>query len=706
MDQCEPCGDARKLRLASVTMPLVAMTWIEKKGYMAYLLSAAKLACFGFGTLILVFGFAAADDASNCATSNSPGQAYSVKLCISTPEDGANISDDATITAEITRSENSSSVQSVEFLLDSVHLLTDYAAPYTFILPSSHFADATRSLSVRADMRDGFETQAAEIHLVFNNGLNQAPAGSPNRFIPTSGSRPAAGQPFILAAAGDGASGETPEVTDLIASLSPNLFLYLGDVYEKGTYTEFYNWYGITDNFGQFRDITDPVIGNHEYVKSAAFGYQDYWNTRHDDPVYYSFNANGWHFIALNANSQVRQQPGSKQYQWLANDLANNTAECTLAYWHQPVYSIGPEPKTHRMEPIWSLLAQYHVDIVLNGHDHGYQRWTPLDGKGNIDLENGITEFVAGSGGHGIQPFISNDDRVVVGYDKPPSAFGALRFVLNPNGTTFEYVNIAGAILDSGTITCHGADVDSLPPNTPSSLGVHVDSFDHVVLNWLGATDNVGISGYTIYRDGQILKTTGRNELSYVDTDVALGKTYNYTVDAVDLSDLHSAPSSPVSVTLPAQATLTFYSDADSFIDELNAETNYGVSAALRTDRAPDIRGYIRFSVQGLPAGRVSSATLRIFSNTASAYGYDIHIVHDDSWDEKTLTYQNAPAFGDQLDFKSMVNANSWTTTDVGLAVQGNGVYTFGLSTLSPTALSYSSREGPYPPELVIELTE
>ncbi len=673
---------------------------------MEYLRRAAKLIWLGLGAMTLVFGLAFAEGESNCLTSSAPGQAYSVMLCISTPDDSASIAGDVTVTAEVTKSDNASNVQSVEFLLDDTHLLTDYTAPYTFVLPSDHFADANRSLSVRAEMRDGFETQPAEIHLEFRNGLSRAPSGSSSLFVPTSGSAPAAGQPFILAAAGDGASGETPEVTDLIASWSPNLFLYLGDVYEKGTYTEFYNWYGITQYFGQFRDITDPVIGNHEYVKGAAFGYQDYWNTRHDDPIYYSFNANGWHFIALNANSQVRQQPGSKQYQWLVNDLANDTAECTLAYWHQPVYSIGPEPKTHRMDPVWALLAQHHVDIVLNGHDHGYQRWKPLDRTGNVDLQNGITEFVAGGGGHGIQPFIASDDRVVVGYDSSPSAFGALYFVLNSNGTTYEYINIDGNILDSGTITCHGAQDDLIPPTTPSSLGLTLDSFNHVNLNWLGATDNLGISGYTIYRDGEILKTMGRNNLSYLDTEVALGKTYTYAVDAIDLSNMHSSLSMPDSITLPAQTTLTFAADSDSFIDDSNSGTNYGVSAALRTDLEPDIRSYIRFSVQGLPEGHVSSAILRIFSNTASVYGYDVSIVPDNTWHEKEITYQNAPEFADQLDFNSSLHANIWTSTDVTLAVQGNGVYTFGLSTSSPTSLSYSSREGPNSPELVIDLTE
>lgn len=86
-------------------------------------------------------------------------------------------------------------------------------------------------------------------------------------------------QLFVVAATGDGASGEAPAVADEIATRDPSMMLYLGDVYEKGTYTEFSNWYGTpTTYFGKFRSITNPVIGNHEYENGVAPGYFEYWN--------------------------------------------------------------------------------------------------------------------------------------------------------------------------------------------------------------------------------------------------------------------------------------------------------------------------------------------------------------------------------------------------------------------------------------------
>jgi hypothetical protein len=115
----------------------------------------------------------------------------------------------------------------------------------------------------------GFVTPQTSISLTFQNGVTTPPTNT-NTFNVRTGSNPAPGAPFVVAAAGDGVGGEQSEsdTTNLIASWNPNLFLYLGDVYEKGTSTEFYNWYrqqANPGNYGRFDSITDPTVGNHEY---------------------------------------------------------------------------------------------------------------------------------------------------------------------------------------------------------------------------------------------------------------------------------------------------------------------------------------------------------------------------------------------------------------------------------------------------------
>ena len=126
-------------------------------------------------------------------------------------------------------------------------------------------------------------------------------------------------------------------------------------------------------NFGRFRSLTNPTIGNHEYTNGAAPGYFDYWD---NIPNYYSYDAGGWHFISLNSNSAyIGVNSSSAQYAWLAADLAAHANTCTIAYYHHPLFNIGPEGNKTSMSPIWTLMAQNGVSIVLNGHDHDYQRW-------------------------------------------------------------------------------------------------------------------------------------------------------------------------------------------------------------------------------------------------------------------------------------------------------------------------------------------
>ena len=492
--------------------------------------------------------------AAGCTTSGPASGTYTITLCITNPADGATVTGVQPVTATVTLSGSPPSLQWLAFYLDGQNLLIDYTSPYAFNLPSARFVDGTRVLAVEALARDGFASQRASVSLNFNNGVTQPPVNS-RSFTPASGTTPAPGQAFMLAAAGDGASGETStgDVTNLIAALKPNLFLYLGDVYEKGTPTEFFNWYGTPETntfYGRFRAVTNPTVGNHEYDSGpGAPGYFDYWD---NVPHYYSFNAAGWHLISLDSTSQFGQTAaGSPQYQWLAQDLNANSATCTIAYFHHPVFSVGPQGSTASMNAIWSLLAQHGVDLVLTGHDHSYQRWLPLDAAG-APSPTGITQFVVGTGGHGIQNFVRSDSRLAVGFGTQPNAFGALRLELNQDGAAYRFVNTLGATLDSGTVACSGAPTDTTSPSTPTNLHASSSSATQINLTWTASTDNVGVVGYDIYRNGALL-ITATSSPSYVDANVTAGNNYQYQVRARDASGNLSAFSNLDTATPPTE---------------------------------------------------------------------------------------------------------------------------------------------------------
>jgi fibronectin type 3 domain-containing protein len=488
---------------------------------------------------------------SECATSGPVSGFYTVTPCITGPSSGASASGDLAVSANFTTTGANPGVAKMIFYLNGQYLITDYQAPYTFSLPTNKFVDGSQLLEVEALMKDGFTSQRASITLTFDNGVTQPPVNN-NSFTISTGTSPQPGQPFTLVAAGDGADGASNSsyVTDLIASWNPNMFFYLGDVYEKGSPTEFYNWYGPASAFyGRFRSITNPIVGNHEYENGVAVGYFDYWN---NVPSYYSYDAAGWHFIALNSNCGLRQDcaVGQAQYQWLQDDLNTHNNACTIAYFHHPVFNVGPEGFATSMNDMWALMAQHGVDIVLTGHDHDYQRWVPLDGNGNPSSA-GTTEFVVGTGGHGIQNFMITDSRMAVGYDTSPYSFGALRLQLNQDGAGFQYINYQGLVLDSGAIPCSGAPADTTPPSAPANLAANAYSATQVNLSWNTAADNVGVVGYDIYRDGSLLTSVGA-VTSYSDSNLSLGATYQYQVSARDAANNTSGLGNTATISMPS----------------------------------------------------------------------------------------------------------------------------------------------------------
>ncbi len=478
--------------------------------------------------------------AEACATTDHGS--YTTKICLHAA-DGP-LSGDAPISVTLTSSDAHTLVREVDVKLDGEHLLSEYEDPFEFQLPSYLFADGSHALSAIALLRDGSRTQPGSLTVAFGNS-GQQPAPTP--FAASGGTAPAAGRPFVVAAAGDGAGGEqkAADVTKLISGWQPNLFLYLGDVYKQGTATEYVNWYAPERYFGRFRPITLPTLGNHEYTKRVAPGYFWYW---HDAPHFYSVEAAGWHIISLDSTSQYNQfQPGTTQYEWLKHDLDAHPAPCTLVFYHHPAFTVGPEgTSSDRITSVWQLQAARGVDLVLNGHDHNYQRFQPLDASGNPSTV-GSTEFVLGSGGHGIRAFVRQDARLARGADTA-KAFGTLRLTLNPNGAGFEYISIKRKLLDYGAIPCSGGEGDRSAPTQPRLEG-HA-GYRKAILGWRESTDDVGVVGYALYRNDHLIGRVGPLT-TFADEQLKPATRYRYRIVAIDQAGHRSVSSNLVSIRTP-----------------------------------------------------------------------------------------------------------------------------------------------------------
>lgn len=120
-------------------------------------------------------------------------------------------------------------------------------------------------------MSDGFTSAPTSLTLFLQSGVSSPPS-IPNGFRSTAGSSPPPGEPFRIVAVGDGGEDgvSSAQGAQLMSGLSPNPFLSLGDLYEKGFSSEFLNHRGESGQLlAAYRSITNPVVGNHGYEGST-----------------------------------------------------------------------------------------------------------------------------------------------------------------------------------------------------------------------------------------------------------------------------------------------------------------------------------------------------------------------------------------------------------------------------------------------------
>ena len=258
------------------------------------------------------------------------------------------------------------------------------------------------------------------------------------------------------------------QTSDLLLKMDLSAVLPLGDLqYEDGTLDKFQRSFDPT--WGRLKAQIRPVVGNHEYRTPGAAGYFDYFNgpgvadgpAGARDKGYYSYDVGAWHVVTLNsqcahaaADNPYRNDcaAGSQQEQWLRADLAAHPARCTIAAWHHPLFSSGLEGVNDRLQPLFRALHDNGVDVLLTGHDHGYERFAPMDANGSRDGAGGVRQFVVGTGG-------KNEE--MRRFPKPNSElrgsgqFGVLKMTLRPDAYAWEFVRDGGSFRDEGANACH-----------------------------------------------------------------------------------------------------------------------------------------------------------------------------------------------------------------------------------------------------------
>jgi Calcineurin-like phosphoesterase len=278
----------------------------------------------------------------------------------------------------------------------------------------------------------------------------------------------------VFVGAGDIAdcnSGGDEATANLLDGIAGTVYTLGDNAYENGSISDYNNCYQPT--WGRHKARTRPAAGNHEYQTSGAAGHYTYFgaaaspldpNCTSNCKGYYSYNLGTWHIIAL--NSEIAVSAGSAQEQWLRSDLAANSNACTLAYWHKPRFSSGQHGNNTAMQPLWQALYDYGADVILNGHDHTYERFGLQNPTGGAAPGRGLREFVVGTGGRGFYAWgtIRANSEV-----RNNTSFGVLKLTLHAASYDWQFVPVAGQTFsDTGTANCvSAAPVATATPTNP-----------------------------------------------------------------------------------------------------------------------------------------------------------------------------------------------------------------------------------------------
>lgn len=271
----------------------------------------------------------------------------------------------------------------------------------------------------------------------------------------TTTTTPSGGDP-VLVGAGDIAqcSSNGDEATAALLDRTPGTVFTVGDnVYPDGSAANFSNCY--QGSWGRHKARTRPAAGNHEYHQPGAGAYFQYFgaNAGPAGKGWYSYNSGSWHVVVLNSNCKVVGcDANSAQGQWLRADLAANPNICTAAIYHHPRFSSGNHGSDPGMQVLWGPLYDNGVDVVINGHDHSYERFAPMDGAGRANA-NGIREFVVGTGGASAKAFSGVQANSQL---RKSGSNGLLKLTMHNGSYDWEFLATAGdSFRDSGQGTCH-----------------------------------------------------------------------------------------------------------------------------------------------------------------------------------------------------------------------------------------------------------
>ncbi len=249
----------------------------------------------------------------------------------------------------------------------------------------------------------------------------------------------------------DGAAATAALVEAIVDATGAAVVITAGDhTYPDGARAEFEQCYAPT--WGRFESITYPSPGNHDYRTENGAPFYEYFGYFDRDPAarsrgFYSFDFAGWRLISL--NSMLSLDDDGAQIGWLEQDLRAGDPDCVLAYWHHPAFTSGlrrlvPWSAGRRTADAWETLHEHDAEIVVNGHDHFYERFLPMNDDGEA-VDDGIRQFTTGTGGGELYERSLTHEHSA----RRLTVHGVLLLILSPDSYEYRFVGIDGAVHDA-----------------------------------------------------------------------------------------------------------------------------------------------------------------------------------------------------------------------------------------------------------------
>lgn len=339
-----------------------------------------------------------------------------------------------------------------------------------------------------------------------------------------------------------------------------------------------------------------------------------------DEETVFSFDHQNAHFVALNSNKY--SQSHHVQRSWLTTDLAGTVQPHVFVMAHEPAYPvdghIGSSLDYYPTErdDFWNIMSAKGVRMYFTGHEHLYSRTT----------HGSIYQVINGSCGAPL-------------YTAPPGAISTYHYVLveiNGLNVTCQAKNDTGGVIDSWSYSI--PPVDTEPPTVPQNLRSTGATGSTIALAWDASTDNVGVVGYRVYRNGAPVGTA--TNTTYTDSGLALNTTYSYEVDAYDATPNYSAKSTAIFATTSSVVTEWIiesrsgglgYSESGPFADDGPTSTAAGCTQGIgfRYTSAAYAGRYANYTFTPLVAGtyNIYATWGKYVSNPAigcSAVKYDL----------------------------------------------------------------------------------